>query len=324
MKTPFPIQKMSRLGLSLVVLSLLIFSCKQKKEKESAEVPIPKVDTAISVVTENMDFQLPDTIKAGWQTFRYSNHSKDPHFLLLEKYPDSLNIENTRTELIPTFQEGMNQINEGDMDAAMKTFGTLPEWFPQIVFLGGTGLISPGETAVSTLHMEPGYYVIECYVKSPEGVFHSALGMLEDLVVTRDSVDFSPPAPTVSVYISTENGLEVAGPIEPGLQVFAVNFVSQGPHENFTGHDVNLVKLGEGANLDELAAWMNWIDPKGLITPPPAGVTFLGGVNDMPAGYVGFFTADLVPGNYALISEVPDPVKNNMLKTFTIPEASNP
>lgn len=47
-------------------------------------------------------------------------------------------------------------------------------------------------------------------------------------------------------------------------------------------HDVNLVKLEENSREDALEAWMNQADNKGLITPVPDGVTFLGGVNDMP------------------------------------------
>ncbi len=84
------------------------------------------------------------------------------------------------------------------------------------------------------------------------------------------------------------------------------------------GHDVNLVKLEEGHNLEELEKWMNWTDPKGLITPAPTGVIFLGGVNEMPGGNTGYFTVNLEPGNYAFISEVPNSIQKGMLKTFEV------
>jgi hypothetical protein len=294
-------------------------ACRQNNKKESAAAAEAKNDTAVMVVTNVMDFQIQDTIQSGWQTFRYTNKSAEPHFLLLEKYPDGKNIEDGKKEVVPVFQNGMNLINEGDMDAAMKAFGELPEWFGSIVMMGGTGLISPGETAVTTLHMEPGYYVMECYVKMSEGVFHSAMGMLEDLVVTTDSTTYLPPsANTVPVYISSTDGIVVNDSILPGQQVFEVNFIDQVIHEHFIGHDVNLVRLDTPASLDLLEPWLNWSDPKGLITPAPEGVTFLGGVNEMPAGYVGYFTANLVPGEYALISEVPSPAKKNMLYRFRV------
>ena len=69
---------------------------------------------------------------------------------------------------------------------------------------------------------------------------------------------------------------------------------------------------------NELEAWMDWSDPKGLITPVPNGVTFLGGVNDMEAGNTGYFTVDLKPGKYAFISEVPKPKSKGLFKVFDI------
>jgi len=88
--------------------------------------------------------------------------------------------------------------------------------------------------------------------------------------------------------------------------------------ENFVGHDINLARLSENADLEALNNWMNWADPKGFIEPVPEGVTFLGGVNDMPTGSKGYFTVALEPGNYVLISEVPNPSGKNMLKTFVV------
>ena len=69
-----------------------------------------------------------------------------------------------------------------------------------------------------------------------------------------------------------------------------------------------------------LENWMNWANPKGLIEPAPNAVTFIGGVNDMPTGNIGFFTAELEPGKYVLISEVPNASSKNMLKTFVVSE----
>jgi hypothetical protein len=49
-------------------------------------------------------------------------------------------------------------------------------------------------------------------------------------------------------------------------------------------------------------------------------VNFLGGMNNMLAGDTGYFTANLEPGRYVLIAEVPNPASKNMLKTFTVLE----
>ncbi|MEJ2114397.1 MAG: hypothetical protein P8X62_12195, partial [Flavobacteriaceae bacterium] len=102
-------------------------------------------------------------------------------------------------------------------------------------------------------------------------------------------------------------------------QIFEVYFKDQIVHENFTGHDINLVKLDDNADLKELEAWMNWVNPSGLMSSStPKGVTFLGGVNNSPAESTQYFEVDLTPGNYVLISEVPNTSSKNMLKTFEV------
>jgi len=55
-----------------------------------------------------------------------------------------------------------------------------------------------------------------------------------------------------------------------------------------------------------------------LRTPAPKGFTFLGGMNNLPAGGYGFFETELTPGNYVLISEVPNANEKKLMYTFTI------
>ncbi len=65
---------------------------------------------------------------------------------------------------------------------------------------------------------------------------------------------------------------------------------------------------------------MNWVNPEGLMEPAPKAVTFIGGVNDMPEGHTGYFKANLEPGKYVLISEVPNASSKNLMKTFEVSE----
>lgn len=275
-------------------------------------------EEVIDILTESMEFQMPDTIRPGWQTFRYTNKSYETHFFLLDKYPEGKDISDGKRDVISVFQQGMDSINAGKADAAMAVFGTLPPWFSEVVFLGGSGLISPGETAVTTLKMEPGYYVVECYVKMENGIFHAAMGMVTALVVAGEDTGHRPGQPDVRITISREGGIEVEGTPTAGDQLFSVYFKDQGAHEHFVGHDVNLVRLDENADLEKLEQWMNWSVPDGLRTPSPEGVTFLGGVNESPAGSTGYFKATLTPGSYAFISEVPNASGKGMLVHFLI------
>lgn len=56
------------------------------------------------------------------------------------------------------------------------------------------------------------------------------------------------------------------------------------------------------------------------MSPAPKGVAFLGGTQEMPQGKKAYFKADLQPGDYAFIAEVPDPMGKGMFQTFSIPQ----
>jgi len=308
-----------------IFILLILIGCKDKKSNEESIVlseEKPKTEKSepgiVEVITNNMDFQMAKSIPSGWTTFKYRNQSADTHFLILEKYPEGKTISNAKKEILPVFQNAMDSINTGKQEAGMAEFGNLPDWFQEVIFMGGTGLIAPEKIAQTTVNLEPGTYIIECYVKMNNGMFHSYLGMITELEVTSEKNRKEPPTPTSEITISSTNGIEFKDDLEAGRHIFKVNFKDQILYPNFVGHDVNLVKIKEGANLKTLEKWINWLDPKGLISPIPEGFEFLGGVQDMPAGNSGYFSVNLQGGRYAFIAEIPDASKHKMLKEFEI------
>lgn len=314
-----------RIVLILLFTITIIYSCKTDKNKNDSKQEIsvesPKEEfKGIDVITRSMEFQTLDTISSGWNTFRYSNLSNETHFFLMDKYPEGKTIADTKADVFPPFDNGMELIIEGKMDEAMAAFGQLPEWFGEIVFTGGSGLISAEHTSITTLFLEAGLYIMECYVKMPNGKFHSSMGMVKEIHVLDKDSGNAPPEADINMSISSTDGISYDDEIQKGVQIFAVEYKDQIVHENFVGHDVNLVKLGENANLETLEAWMNWATPTGLATPAPNGITFLGGTNDAPAGSTQYFKVNLEPGNYVFIAEVPNASKKNMLKTFSVSE----
>jgi hypothetical protein len=310
----------SRLHFLIVVTIVLIIiqSCGPDKKSQQIEQVEDEKENVIEIISENMDFQMPDTIPSGWNTFLYKNLSPQTHFFSIEKYPEGKTLEDVMTLVMPYFDSGMELINEGKSEEGFAEFGKLPEWFSEVKILGGSGLVSPGHIGETMIKLEPGNYFIECYVKMSNGVFHSSMGMFKKFVVS-DTVSGSTELESdINIVISSTEGIVFNDSISSGKHTFSVFFKDQIVHENFAGHDVNLAKMDENASIEELENWMNWVDPKGLIDPTPTGITFLGGVNNMPAGNKGYFTVDLQPGNYALISEVPNALSKNMLKTFVV------
>lgn len=308
----------------LVIVLLMLTGCKEKPEEEKVVLmeEDPKIQSSepgmVEVITNNMDFQLPRSIPSGWTTFKYRNQSAETHFFLIEKYPEGKTKSSADEEVLPVFQKAMDLINAGKQEEGMAEFANLPEWFQNVKFLGGAGLIAPGKIAETTVYLEPGNYLLECYVKMNNGVFHSAMGMVAELEVTSDKNKKEPLSATSEITISSNKGIEFNENLEAGRHIFKVNFLDQTTYANFVGHDVHLVKLSPEADLKTLENWMNWLDPKGLISPMPEGFEFMGGVQEMPAGDSAYFTANLEEGHYAFISEIPNASKHNMLKKFTI------
>jgi len=303
-----------------IIISLLfgLNACVSDKKTENKKETLVEKENVIEIITKNMEFQIADEIPSGWNTFRYTNKSTQVHFFLIDKYPEGKTINDAEEIVAPIFQEGMDLITRGKAEEGFAAFGKLPEWFGEVIFMGGSGMVSPGQTCETTLKLDPGYYILECYVKMANGKFHSSMGMVKELVVTEEKSNISPPSANIKINISSTEGMVYSDPITKGINTFSVYYEDQIVHENFVGHDVNLVKLDDNADINALEKWVNWADPKGLITPSPKGITFLGGVNDMPAGSTGYFTTTLEAGNYALISEVPNASGKNLLKRFTI------
>ena len=162
---------------------------------------------------------------------------------------------------------------------------------------------------------------MECYVKTG-GVFHGynpdpdVYGMVHEFKVTDEASGASEPIATVQVDISSTNGIQIEGEMVSGAQTVAVRFSDQIVHENFVGHDIQVVRISDELNLGDLQEWMDWTRAAGLQTPAPA--QFLGGLNEMPAGSTGYFNVILEPGRYALISEVPNTASKGLFKEFVV------
>ena len=189
--------------------------------------------------------------------------------------------------------------------------GLLPEWYASVRQMGGTGLTAPGRTARTTANLEPGLYVMECYVKTKDGTFHTSLGMMQPITVTNIASGGS--APEADIEISLSN-FEIVLTVEvtPGEHTVAVHF-EEHPQIGL-GNDVHLVRLDDGTSVDEVIPWMDWMNIGGLRTPAPA--SFLGGTQEMPVGYTAYFTVDLEPGRYAWISE--STAAQGMVEEFTV------
>jgi hypothetical protein len=201
-----------------------------------------------------------------------------------------------------------------------------PEWFADVLPSGGPGLTSGGGTAATTVNLDPGEYIVECYVKNGEGEFHSYLGMIDHLTVTEERSEAPEPEPTIELSVSTD-GFDVGTNVRPGRHTVAVTFEDQTVYDNLIGHDAHLIRFDDTTAADDVNDWMNWMDPDGLASDGTEPGTFLGGVDTIitPALLAGtasetaYAHVTLKPGDYAWVAEVPDPASKGLLTEFSVP-----
>jgi hypothetical protein len=318
MKTAYKLSTFNKQNSNLSILTLILFllvGC--SAESPNSSVPVPNVVTIDAV---GLTFEAPDTIPAGWTTFRMDNKSDMIHFAIFQKFPDGKGLSDHQAEIAPVFQNIMNGINGGE-PADPEAGSAPPEWYSQVEMMGGPGMVSGGDIAETTFYIEPGTYLVECYVKTG-GIFHSynpspdLYGMAIEMVVTENPDTTAAPNPTSTLTVSSEKGFEMDGTLTTGENIVKVVFEDQSVYQNFVGHDVHLAKLNDDTDAETVASWMNWTSPTGLETPSP--VRFIAGTNEMPEGSNAYLHLDLEPGEYLWIAETPNPESKGMMMRYSV------
>jgi hypothetical protein len=293
MSTPGDIQKMhstvrstllsAAVGIAAV---LLVVGCQ-------AFTPPPASGAATHVIdldARDFSYVAPDTLPSGLVTLRMTNHGQEVHHVQLLRLKDTTTFE----QFVAALQ------TEGDGAIGLTT---LP---------GGVGPIDPQATAEVTLNLDPGAYVLACFIAGPDGVPHVAKGMILPLQVVQPAEPATTATPTTrGTFQMSDFSFEMPDSLPAGRNTFQV--VNAGPQF----HELNVVRLAPGASVQDVLAWTT--QPSG---PPPFEA--VGGMNGLSVGGVGYMTLDLPVGSYVAICHIPDPntglphAQLGMLKAFAV------
>lgn len=248
----------------------------------------PATRTA-TVIAKDFAFEAPDSLPAGWTTFRMRNESANIHHMAL-----------VRIDSGKTF---------ADVEAMLKgPPSPMPKW---IVEVGGPNAPAPQAESNATIDLQPGDYAMLCFVDIPEKMPHFARGMVRAIKVTAATGPSSAPVADVVVAMSDYAFTVKSGTLSSGKHVIQVT--NDGPQ----GHELELLKLAPGKTAKDFLMWLGKLEG-----PPPAEP--IGGVMGLGKGGAGFFNVELSAGNYALICFVPDSkdgkahFDHGMIKEFTV------
>ncbi len=254
-------------ALALGATALLGFAC------SDTTAVAPVAPNVVTIHGTNFSFSAPSTVPAGWTALNFVNDGPGLHQAQLVRIDSGKTIT--------------------DLRAALGISGVLPGW---AVSVGGPNASDPGQPGNGIVNLRAGSYALLCVVNVPDGVPHYARGMLQAMTVTPASASAATQIlPTADVIVTTDDyAFALSKPLTAGTHTFEV----RNPDDQ--GHEMELIRLAPGKTINDMLAWLK--NPSG---PPPRDA--LGGVAIVsPASGPAYFTATLVPGNYALLCFVPD------------------
>jgi hypothetical protein len=236
----------------------------------------PPAATAVDVSATEFAFDVPAEVTGGVVEMRLTNTGGLPHEFGLAR------IEEGKTE--------------ADVKAVIDSGDEPPAWVEDVAGVPG---LSPGKSVTVTRTLEPGSYVFICFFPDAEGTPHAKLGMYELFTIAGDT-GAALPEPDATIT-ATDDGLQVPS-LSAGEQT--VQFENGGTEP----HELALVAFETGKGIKDVDRWFEG----GYQGEPP--VTFLGGMQTIPAGESVFLTIDLEPGvQYTAID-----FTTKSMETFTV------
>ncbi len=278
-------------------------------------------ENVLSLDVDGLSFVGADTVNSGWTTVRINNDGGMTHFGLVYRLPEGVTAEMVDEEIVHPIQASLTARLAGDDAEADRLLAAMPEWLGELVWMGGPGLIADGITGEATMYLEPGNYIVECYVKS-NGMQHNfnpepgQFGMVHPFTVSSEDGGMAEPEANVTLELTNSGIGIVEGAFRPGANSVRTEFTQQQLYNNFVGHDAHVFRIDESTDVDAAARWPDFFPVDGQQTPAPA--RFVGGIHDMPQGATGYFTLDLEPGEYGITAEIPDAAAKGFLARFAV------
>lgn len=233
------------------------------------EVPVLRAVAGV----EEYRFDIPDTVPAGPMRLTLANRGQEPHHAQVFRLDDDTTID--------------------DLDAAVAR-GEPAALLDVGSFLGGTGLVSPGQEsrADAVVELEPGRYALLCFVPDPRGVPHVAHGMMRPFEVTASDDPASLPPADAEVALA-DYRFELPETIDGDAMLAVTNTATSEAHE------MVVARPDDGVTVTDV---VEALDHRGPL--PAVG---LGGMQAILPEASLRLQLDLEPGRYVVLCAVTSP-----------------
>jgi uncharacterized cupredoxin-like copper-binding protein len=259
---------------------------------------------------QDYSFAGPATIEGGLVTLQLKNAGKELHHLQLLKFNDNVTAD--------------------------QVIGAMASGNPESVFrfvsaVGGVGAIDPTGTAQVTENLQPGQYLLACFIPSPsDGIAHAAKGMVKPLTVTAAPAGQPAASPSAAATVTLKD-FSFDSPATFNAGQVTIKVDNAGPQI----HDMSVIKLAQGKQVQDALNFLQAVSAppppvaasgsvsssgaSGSVTvgtssvaakpaaggPPP--FQDVGGINGLSQGLSGWANVNFTAGDYAFICNVPDP-----------------
>ncbi len=252
----------SSLGLAVVATAIAAAGYADAKANE--------IPAELTVTASEFAFRSPDSAVAGLTRVRLVNAGKAAHHVQF------LRLAPGRTAK--------------DYIAAVAAKDFAPAW---VTAVGGPGVPASGDTSEVLMTLEPGQYMLLCYITDGKGTPHLMLGMFRQLTVVPSASGYRPEPAEDARMTLDDYSFTITPKLTAGRRIVRVENRAVQPHE------AALVRLKPGVTELQFRAWLA---KRGGQPPfiPVSGVMALG------RGQVNHLDVELQRGAYALFCFVPD------------------
>jgi hypothetical protein len=273
-----PVRSASCAGIVAVTIALA--SCRSDKPASDAsttstmppsaeQAGVAGAPNVVTVTATDYRFDAPAEVPAGLTAIRLVNKGPSLHHIQLMKLEEGKSLE--------------------DLLGAMKGEG-FPAWARPA---GGPAPPEVGSTSTSIEALEPGTYVLICFIPAEDGVPHVMKGMFRELKVAGPA-GAATPEPEADIVVNlVDYDFELSRPITAGKHTIRIENTAPQPHE------IAIVRLNSGKKPTDYTAW-------GMKPVGPAPGSIHGGLSGIMPGAHSFIEVDLPPGEYGLLCFLPD------------------
>lgn len=234
----------------------------------------------LAISATEYKFTAPSSIRAGLTKFTLHDHGVLPHQAELLKLNPGVPAATVE-------------------DALMKSANGYAGLSQPV---GGPGGILSGRQEVAWVNLQPGTYIIACFLRGGTGVGpnHAMLGMMKPLTVTGSTPAAEKPPASQGTVALTDHKISL--PKGFGHGVYHV--VNQGSQV----HELDILALAPGKTASDFVKYMIQAEtgklPKGPAAAPPFANG--GGFSALSVGDQGWTSLNLPAGNYVATSFIPN------------------